>query len=133
VTDRTSVTVGPWPESTGDEGSEQPQGADPSAEVVSMTTRTFEKLIDELGSQAEQNARLRAALAIRPAVSLATGVLMFRYGLEEKQALDLLSRWSEKNDTGLREFALAVLEIAASDPESLEQRLLGVPPKEAGP
>ncbi len=88
-----------------------------------MTISTFEELIDELGRQAEENARLRAALAVRPSLSLATGALMCRYAISEERALALLSRWSEVKKAGLRELASRVLEIVERDPESLDVEL----------
>jgi hypothetical protein len=130
---RSTVTPGPWPERD-DEDAPPTHVSGPAAgpiPVVSMSSLTFDELVDELGAQSEENVRLRAALAVRPAVSLATGVLMFRYGIAEEQALDLLSRWSDQLDMGLREFACAVLEIVARDPESLEVELLRAAPEDA--
>jgi hypothetical protein len=76
MTDRPTVTAGPWLRSVGN--AELPDTTNPSAEVVSMSISTFEKLIDELGRHSEENARLRAGLDVRPSISLATGVLMRR-------------------------------------------------------
>lgn len=93
-----------------------------------MPIGTLEELTDELRRQCEENRRLRAALALRPCVSQATGVLMFRYGLDQERALDLMARWSDQLDVGLRDLASTVLQIAAHDPESLEANLFGASP-----
>jgi AmiR/NasT family two-component response regulator len=89
---------------------------------------SVKQLRAELCRQQEENRQLRAALEAPPCVSHAVGVLMFRYGLDADRASDLLSRWSERMQLECGDFAQAVLDVVAKEPESLEVALFGPTP-----
>jgi hypothetical protein len=122
MSEASTVIVGPWPERRGVEST---WGLETLSRVEAMETLlgSLERLTDVLEESCRERqeiSRLRAELVRRSAIDRATGMVMFRYGLDAERALEVLSRWSRQADTDLQALALTLIEIACRDPESPE-------------
>jgi hypothetical protein len=93
MSETSTVIVGPWPER---------RGVEPTWGVETLSRVEAMELVH------------------RSAIDRATGIVMFRYGLDAERALEVLSRWSRQADTDLRALALTLIEIASRDSESPE-------------